>query len=412
MKQKRYLRTLACLILGALLLSGSALANYDNASGYTKLKNGMLNMMTVENFSVDANYSLKFNGTELDSMQTEYKYDRNGSTSAYTKTLDSYGSSEMWTQDGFNISHYNDTYSVHTAPSKGFNDSYLSGTGEDKNTTDKVVNFAELLCDTLVGDLKNNFVLVSAENGVSTYQIDLSKEQIPELIQSGLSVLFGTSSNSGYVTFDCDITNMTDAELEALSDEAYGVLAEHNYVGVVCVMEDGTIEYYASESEYYHAAGTVDVDATSLNSLYSLFADDPSISGVSCTVTLDSEGRLSYIKASGTLTGKDEDGKELNATLDLELSFYDYGTTSIEAFDKSLLNFNWENADDDYYYYQFDSEGNIIEYDSYQYNEGGNTIVYGDEIVAEDPVPADADESAAVEVTESAEQDLDGGSVE
>jgi len=396
MKKKRYLKTFVCLILGAVLLSGSAFANYENASGYTKLKNGMLNMMTVENFSADAKFTLNYNGNELTSQQVAYQYDRSGSTSEYTKSFGSDGSGETWIQDGFNISHFsNDIYSytVYNAYSKGFNDSYLTGTEEERSMTDKTVNFAELLCDTLVGDLKNNFVLVSAENGISTYQINLSKEQIPELIQSGLSLIFGrySYSNYGYICYENpDNENMTDEGELSRYEKAFEVYQEHDSQGVVYVREDGTIEYYATESEYFQATGNV----SSLNSLYSVFDSDPSISGVSCTVTLDSEGRLSYLKATGSLTGKDADGNEQNMTLDLELSIYDYGTTSIKAFDKSLLNFDW-NATDGYRYYYFDSEGNIVQYDSYQYDEYGNLISEDKDADVELIDPATDDESAA-----------------
>jgi len=394
MKKKRYLKTFVCLILGAVLLSGSAFANYENASGYTKLKNGMLNMMTVENFSADAKFTLNYNGNELASQQGAYQYDRSGSTSEYTKVIDSDGSGEIWIQDGFTISYFDDTYNVYNAYSKGFNDSYLSGTEGDRSMTDKTVNFAELLCDTLVGDLKNNFVLVSAENGSSTYQINLSKEQIPELIQSGLSLIFGNSySNYGYIAYEnANDENMTDEEETSRYEKALEIYEEHDYQGVVYVREDGTIEYYATESEYYQATGNM--EATSLESLYSVFDSDPSISGVSCTVTLDSEGRLSYLKATGSLTGKDADGNEQNMTLDLELSIYDYGTTSIKAFDKSLLNFDW-NATDGYRYYYFDSEGNIVQYDSYQYDEYGNLISEDKDADVELIDPATDDESAA-----------------
>lgn len=403
MKQKRYFKTIVCLILGAVLLTGSALANYENASGYTKLKNGILNMLTVENFSAEVNYSLNINGAVLDSQQAEYKYDRNGSTSEYTKNLNSDYSSEYWIQDGFGISKHSDSYSVYPAYSKGFNDDYLSGTKEDNDMADKMVSFAELLCDTLVGDLKNNFVLVSTENGLSTYQIDLGKEQIPELIQLGLNLMFSSYSSGGYTTYEEYDDSKTDEEWEALYEETDGVLAEHDYEGVVYVRKDGTIEYFATEGEFYQATGNV--DATDLNSLYSLFYSDPSISGASCTATLDSEGRLSYIKASGILSGKDKNGNEQSATLDFEFNFHDYGTTSIEPFDKSLLDFNWTTPDDEYHYYEFDSEGNIIEYDNYQYDEYGNIVVEDGELSAEGVPAAVTSDSDVADSSEETDAD-------
>lgn len=400
MRQKRYFKTIVCLILGAVLLTGSAVANYENASGYTKLKSGILNMLTVENFSANGKLTASFNGTELGSEQVEYQYDRNGVTSEYSKTIDSYGDSEHWIQDGLYINNnIGYGYGIFSANDKGFNDTYLAGT-DDKEMIDKIVNFAELLSDTLIGDLKNNFVLVSSENGISTYQIDLNREQIPELIQSGMNVVFNSRSYGGYVTYadDFNSENFSDEDWNSYYEKAYEVLAENDYSGVVLINSDGTNEYFEKEADYYLATGNG--SAHSLDSMYSLLDGDQAISGLSCTATLDSQGRLTYLKATGTVTGKNETGDEQKVTIDLELSIYDYGTTSIEPFDKSLLNFDWEIPEDEHFYYDFDSEGNLIDYSSYEDDGYGDMVVT--DVAADVVEPLEADKRIDGEFTEEA----------
>ena len=37
----------------------------------------------------------------------------------------------------------------------------------------------EIAADTVVGELKNNFVQVGKENGVTQYQIEIAQNQVP-----------------------------------------------------------------------------------------------------------------------------------------------------------------------------------------------------------------------------------------
>lgn len=374
MKQKRYFRTVVCLVLGAVLLTGSVFANYENASGYTKIKNAVLNMMTVENFSGTMNYSTKLNGKDMETASSEFKYNRNGSTSQYSKETGNGSDYEAWIQDGMTINKNGEDYTVSQAYNKGFNDDYLSYTDEEKDYHDKWISFAELFADTLVGDLKNNVVLASTDNGSSTYQLNLSKNQIPELIQSGLNLITSSSSynSGGYVSFE-NYEAHSDEEYEELWEKAYEYLEEKGNTGVVYVMEDGTFKYFETEYDYTDYMGYND----SLSSFLYRLQDDAAIDVVNCQAVLDSEGRLSEATASVTFTGQDKDGNNQSLTYELSFSAYDYGTTSIDAFDLSKLNYNWDNLNtDDYFYFTFNSNGNLT-FDSsaeYEYDENGNII--------------------------------------
>ena len=45
-----------------------------------------------------------------------------------------------------------------------------------------------IAADTVVGELKNNFVQVGKENGVTQYQIEIAQNQVPSLVNAGLSL--------------------------------------------------------------------------------------------------------------------------------------------------------------------------------------------------------------------------------
>jgi len=375
MKKKRYIRTVACIALGAILLTGSALANFDNASGYTKLKNGMLSMRTMENFTAQADISISYNGSTINNFGLEYMYDRSGKATQYAKDSTS---SETWTQDGYSISRNPDSedhmYYVSNASDKGFNDNYLSGTDEAKKSEDKTYSFLELLCDTLVGDLKNNFVLLSSENGGSTYQISLTQDQIPELLQSGFSLLFNSSySNYSFVYEDGEYSNYTEDDWEKTYEEAEKLMEAHDYEGVAYIKKDGSIEYYASKSEYLATTGYENITASDLQDL---FADAPNVDIASCTVTMDSEGRITEFKGSLTLTGKDAQGNEQSVSIDVNAKIYDYGTTTIEPFDTSILKYDWNQDElDNYGSIPFDADGNKVSYDYEGDETGGEAVV-------------------------------------
>lgn len=60
-----------------------------------------------------------------------------------------------------------------------------------------MVNFVELIADTMIGDLKNNIIYVSGDDNSSTYEMNLDAIQIPEVANAGLSAMFsGNIANS------------------------------------------------------------------------------------------------------------------------------------------------------------------------------------------------------------------------
>ena len=98
--------------------------------------------------------------------------------------------------------------------------------------------------------------------------------------------------------------------------------------GVLVILEDGNYEYYETYYEYLDEKEMYN-DAK----LYRLFGDEPVIDGAKMIVKISDNGELLYNYAEATLIGYDEEGTAHTATVKIELSASDYGTTVPDKFD-------------------------------------------------------------------------------
>lgn len=286
---RKYAKPLSCLAAGAVLLSGAVFANYENANGYTNYKNAVKGMLDQTNFSIDAEMRAEIDGEMLLSLDGTFKQSENGTSTFSTAQAigEEANISKNTVQDGWGVSigkygNYTNWYFNKKDNPKGrFIDE------EDRNVVDKVVNFAEILADTMVGDLKNNFVMVDSKDGNKSYQVSLAGSQVPELVRSGMSVLFATVKNERYGNYYGD-------------DEINSV--------------DGLLWTKMLAGE-----------------------QDPFIKEATCFLTLDSEGRLIKNDLKGTMTGYDKNGNTHDLTVTIALNLYDYGTTAPERIDLSEI---------------------------------------------------------------------------
>lgn len=286
---RKYAKPLSCLAAGAVLLSGAVFANYENANGYTNYKNAVKGMLDQTNFSIDGEMRAEVDGEMLIALDGTFKQSENGSSTFSTAQAigEETNISKDTVQDGWGVSigkygNYTNWYfSKKDNPKGHFIDE------EDRKIVDKIVNFVEILADTMVGDLKNNFVMVDNKDGNKSYQVSLAGSQVPELVRSGMSVLFATVKNE----------------------------------------RDG-VRY--DESEYNSVDGL-------LWTKMMAGEQDPFIKEATCYLTLDSEGRLVKNDLKGTMTGYDKNGGTHDLTVTISLNLYDYGTTSPERIDLSEI---------------------------------------------------------------------------
>ncbi len=284
---RKYAKPLSCLAAGAVLLSGAVFANYENANGYTNYKNAVKGMLYQTNFSIDGELRAEIDGETLLALEGTMKQSENGSStfSSSQGFGESLNIDKSTVQDGWSVSlgKYGERTNWYFNRKENPVGQFVFDE-EEKNLVDKVVNFADILADTVVGDLKNNFVMVDSKDGNKSYQVSLAGSQVPDLVRSGMSVLFATVKSGDYYS--------------------YGEVREQS------------------------------IDSILWNRMLA-GEQDPFIKEATCFLTLDSEGRLVKNDLKGTMTGYDKNGETHDLTIAISFNLYDYGTTTPDRIDMS-----------------------------------------------------------------------------
>ncbi|MCC8170167.1 MAG: hypothetical protein LIO59_07415 [Oscillospiraceae bacterium] len=200
MKNKKAVTAIG-LAVGITMLASAAFAGYSTMSGYEVGKTACKALTENENYTSEVVFSMSVDGEEIMNESVIELYDRDGEVSLniMETDYDCFNSEtyfQEYVQDNMSIQVYNneDTYIYPISRVYGAFDQLNGADAEDKKTYDKVIRFAELACDTFMGDLKNNFVYVSGDNDSATYEINLDAVQIPELVNAGLSAMFSSMS--------------------------------------------------------------------------------------------------------------------------------------------------------------------------------------------------------------------------
>ncbi|MEG2583031.1 MAG: hypothetical protein RSA27_00790 [Oscillospiraceae bacterium] len=301
MKKNKYFKPVACLVLGVTMLSVAVFANYDNANGYTAYKNALKQIPFEENFTGKINVKMAVDNQEIVNVGSTMKFDKNGeiksSTEDQQKALGESGySSRSYLGNGVSVSE--STYEGReSATEKRISVSKSSATGlffeGDLDVISKGINFAEIIADGFVGDLKNNFVMTKDENGNKTYNVTLTEAQVPEIVNSGLAL----ASSAMKSVFDkSELSSKAEGGADELSANAEG----------------GANELLNS----IIAGGNV-----------------PKVTYARCDLTVNEYGKLTKNTMEGTLMAKDVNGVEHNLTMTVDADLADYGTTKADSFD-------------------------------------------------------------------------------
>lgn len=291
MKKKKWFKSAICLAVGVITLTAAVFANYDNANGYSVCKNALKDVLYENNYSMHYEIGIALDGTTVGFIEKDYKVNGGGNPKRYTSTVQTYPENASYTdsrthQDGQIINqtsyqngeHYNVVYTDYNSA-----DTNVALIGELGDTGEKVINFLEALCDTFVGDLKNNFVLAESQDGNRTYTIDLKGNQMPDVVTAGVSLL---------------VQNMKLSMRH--TDE-----------------NDGS------------------VDAMLYDSMFS--GGEPYLDSVSGTMTVNADGLPTAAKGVATVFAVDANGKGHTLTLTIEGSAFDYGTTTMEKVDLNTI---------------------------------------------------------------------------
>lgn len=290
-----------------VILTGAVFANYDSANGYGVCKDSVKKVLYSDNFSVDFSAEIKVDDKKIYGAHLSNKFNFGGEPYMKSETTvedatvnggDVYYTSEVG-QDNYLILSSANGYEYMYDNGKGFKkpdglSDYIFNT--DKKTTDKFIGFAESVGDIFVGDLKNNLVPISNDDGTKTYSMLLSREQMPAYVNSGISLL------TSLIQRDNDFSN-------ADNDEPRG------YNEAALIMGSG----------------------------------EPSINDAGFIMIVDKDGNPLKIKGELNFIGYDPDGVEHTMQMNVDFDFYDYGLTEIERVSDEKISGLKENMINRYY---------------------------------------------------------------
>ena len=196
---KKRNRITVCLVAGVLILAVSAGAAFGSVSGYSTYKEAVKALaLKTDNVTMQGSMKATLDGKEFVSMTGEMAIDgKNKSSHVISSEFGGQkeerydtiiGNTETW----FNADskYYNEyTYdNDQTAEDSNNLSNNLLGVSADDEMSKRMVNFMEIAADTVMGDLKNNFVQLGKDGDKTQYQIEISKDQVPSLVNAGLSL--------------------------------------------------------------------------------------------------------------------------------------------------------------------------------------------------------------------------------
>ena len=304
----RYAKIACAAMAGVALLTAAVFANYENANGYNVCKNALKNIAFQNNGTIQMNMDMQLDEEKIASLETEYRFADGGSpyyryNSEKTTELNTDGSYRTYQNESYNGAK--DSISIYTNEgekqayrneySEAYTDAGFVGMLDPNDkTTQKLVTFVEKIADTMVGDLKNSFIMTESNGGSHTYEVSLSGTQMPDWVSSGLSLLVS------------NIKDSTEQHRRAMLENP-----------------EDYVDYEAGMDEKFYDA---------------MFAGgDPILDSVSGMMSVDAEGFPTRTDGRIVLTGFDGQGQEHRMTISLTLDVTDIGTTSVGDVDLGSL---------------------------------------------------------------------------
>lgn len=376
-------RIMICLVVGVLVLSVSAFAAFGSVGGYSQYKDAIkLLLLDTKNVSLDATATITLDGETFGTYSVDGQY---AGAQYRTHTKESTGdkTSEYWSSDvdgkyvSFNSSQPEYYHSWDSSYDVNSVDQNFLGFNADDEMGQRLVKFVELAADTVMGDLKNNFVQTGSEGGSKTYTVDISEKQVPALVNAGLSLMAGSMGYDNYdytrVEYEDYQKTMTDYyeqttggklspdltvwlfggesevdlssgdwydnnqaaidkyyEVSGQLDQKYWAEADKHQGGVLYIHADGTTDYYTTYEAFYQANP---IQLTDTDELDYLVGQDASLEHVTSTFTVDKDGRMTHNETTVTFTTTDAAGKDHELAISIQADLWDYDTTTVQGWD-------------------------------------------------------------------------------
>ena len=376
---KKRNRITVCLVAGVLILAVSAGAAFGSVNGYSTYKEAVKALaLKTDNVTMQGSMKATLDGKEFVSMTGEMAIDGKNKSShvissefggqkeeRYDTTL---GNTDTWFNADSKYYHEYTYDNDQTAEDRN----NLLGVSADDEMSKRMVNFMEIAADTVMGDLKNNFVQLGKDGDKTQYQIEISKDQVPSLVNAGLSLFaYSVAADEGsdwgvyYEDYNASMLNTYEKLsgnklseefrngylqrddsavwydknekqiqkiVEYLSEKdwerQYYDQLDQKQGGIVFVKTDGTSVYYKDYKSYAKANPKMVEDELS-----SYTGQDMVLKTAQCKFGVDKNGNLTNNTLTATFTTTDQDGKnhELVVTADVTLS--NYGTTTVQKLD-------------------------------------------------------------------------------
>lgn len=370
---KKRNRLTICLVAGVLILAVSATAAFGSVNGYSRYKEALKALaLKTENFTVNGTMSMTYDGKEVTKIVGDYAMD-GANHATHSKVWSEGEEQERYetylngVRTSFNV---NDRYYYQNEYVAG-NSFNLLGIDNDDEMMNRLVNFTEIATDTVMGELKNNFVQMGKENGATLYQVEIAKNQVPSLVNAGLSLFaysVGTSNRmdgaviyenygasvltyyekttgetlsqefkDGYINGGSSewykanqelINKVDNVNSENWEETYYKVLSDKGNTGIVYVKSDGSYTYYTDYEAYVAAhpnEGTRDFD--------DYVGQDMSLETVLCKFGVDDTGKLMSNNLQVTFQTTDKKGENHTLVITVDAAFSAYGSTAIQPLD-------------------------------------------------------------------------------
>lgn len=364
-----------CLLAGVLVLAVSAGAAFDSINGYAALKEGVKKLaLQTNNVTLEGSYGVRADGMDLRGVTVKAAADGENYTE-YSKVQSGTEVYESWRSqyNDYQIYYNNEMKAQKRYQGWEFSPAArqnLMSINTDEELAQRLIAFAELAADTAMGDLKNTFVSLGKEDGVTRYQVDISASQVPAVVNAGLSLMSYTTTQNDYFLsgsveyedFDASFcryfTQQTGYEL---TQEEYQRLWQEmetdtwtqeekerseqitklhqQYQGeaeslrrqkggessVLLIHPDNSQTFYKNGQDYYEA---VDSDR-----LIRFAGPDAALKKVHCIFGVDSDGYLTELTLSADFSSTDMNGKDHSLEATASFRAGDYGTTTIHPLD-------------------------------------------------------------------------------
>lgn len=301
---------IVCAVTGVCVLTSAAFASYQTANGYDSLKKSLINTIDYKNCTLSADMKMSVDDKELTNYSVKSMIDADNqmqysSTSeSGIGTVDRYGYTSYTTKDYQYYQYGGDDFFIKSENHSDAPSNLWDIDEESRPTLNKVIRFMELASDTVVGDLRNNFVCTEDTDDHTSYSLTLDSVQIPEIVNAGLSMVFSMSNNASsyYIEYDDN-----------------GNPVQHEYT-------EDDLQYYTAK-----------------------LGNDPVVDTINMNYSVNKDGSFNDGNMVVVFTGNDENGNSHTMTFDVTLSITDVGSTVITPIEESGATIK-----------TYDDEGNLV----------------------------------------------------